>query len=229
MNLKIDYCSYKASLYAVKHWHYSKSLPCSKRFMLGVWEDEVFIGCIVLAVGNTPDLGRKYNIGKYEVCELSRVALNKHVTPVSKLLKIAISTLKRDNPGLKLIISFADSNQNHLGIIYQATNWIYTGLTEKSKIWIYKGKEYHTRSVTARGYVNHYGKMSKCPKPSECDSILQKPKFRYLYPLTKEMRNQILKIGKPYPKSLCVAGVNVSTSTFQVEGNGKNPIATLQI
>ncbi len=229
MNLKIDYCSYKAALYSVKHWHYSKSLPCSKRFMLGVWENDTFVGCVVFAVGNTPDLGRKYNIGKYEVCELSRVALNNHKTPVSKILKIAMIILKKDNPKLKLIISFADSNQNHLGIIYQATNWIYTGLTEKSKIWIYKGKEYHTRSVTARGYVNHYGKMCKCPKPKECDQILQKPKFRYLYPLTKDMRTQILKIALPYPKSLCVAGVNDSTSTFQVEGNGKNPIATLQI
>lgn len=187
--------------------------------MLGVWENEVFIGSIVFAVGNTPDLGRKYNIGKYEVCELSRVALNKHITPVSKLLKIAIVILKKDNPKLKLIISFADSNQNHLGIIYQATNWIYSGQTEKSKIWIYKGKEYHTRSVTARGYVNHYGKMCKCPKPNECESIEQKPKFRYLYPLTKEMRKQILKLAKPYPKTICGSGVNGSTSTFQVEGN----------
>jgi hypothetical protein len=217
-NLKIDFCSFDACKYAVKHWHYSKRLQQGKSFKLGVWEDDRFIGCVVFAQGNNPDLGMKYNIGKYEICELSRVALNKHKAPVSKIISIAIKILKENNPKLKLIISFADSNQNHYGTIYQAGNWVFAGETSKSIIWVFKGKEYHTRSVSASGFIMQFGKKVPCLKPSQCKKNIQKPKYRYLYPLTKEMRKQILKLAKPYPKDLkCVSSVNGSTSSFQDE------------
>ena len=152
VRLNIDYCSHKSAKFAVEHWHYSKSLQAGKLYKLGVWENDKFIGCIIFSQGNNPNLGKKYNIDKYEVCELTRIALSKHITSVSKIISIAIKLLSRDNPKLKLVMSFADSNQNHLGIIYQASNFIFTGQTTLSKLYkAPNGKIYHTRSVSGGG------------------------------------------------------------------------------
>lgn len=208
MNLKIDYCSFDACKYAVKHWHYSKCLPAGKLLKYGVWEDERFIGCVIFSRGANNHLLNPYNLKMAEGCELTRIALNKHKEPLSKILKIAIVLLKKQNPGLKLIVSFADSSQNHLGIIYQATNWIYSGIALTTKDYFVNGKWRHSRYMSSMNLDR-----SKYKTRPAVD------RYRYLYPLTKEMRNQILKLSKPYPKKICGSSVNGSTSSFQDEGN----------
>lgn len=54
--------------------------------------------------------------------------------------------LKR-NTGIKKVITYADETYNHKGIIYQATNFKYLGMTPPGKIIIYKGKQYHDRAI----------------------------------------------------------------------------------
>ena len=49
--LKLDWCSHDAALYAVKHWHYSKSLPCSKTARIGVWEVWKVYWCYRIRMG----------------------------------------------------------------------------------------------------------------------------------------------------------------------------------
>ena len=82
MSLKLDWCSREAAKYAVEHWHYSKSLPSCDLITVGVWEDEVFIGAVIYSRGANPNLNKPYGLKKTEVCELARVALNIHKTPV---------------------------------------------------------------------------------------------------------------------------------------------------
>ncbi len=208
--LKMGFCSYQAAKYAVEHWHYSKHLQQGKNVKIGIWENDIFIGAITFSSGSSPHLGARYNLKRHEVSELSRIALNIHNTPVTKIIKISISILKKLCPHLLLLISFADANQGHLGKIYQAGNWIYSGVTQEDIIFYApNGKYYEDRSITESGYVEHFGKYKKCFRPSQCKAIKQKAKYRYLFPLTKEMRKSILKLSKPYPK--CVDGVNRST------------------
>ncbi len=53
---------YDAAKYAVRHWHYSRSLPCSKTARFGVWEDDKFIGAVVFAWGANRRLAGEYNL-----------------------------------------------------------------------------------------------------------------------------------------------------------------------
>ncbi len=65
---------------------------------------------------------------RQKACELVRVALaggREH--PTSKCLAISLKILKRHCPGLKVIVSYADTKEGHLGTIYQATNWLFVG------------------------------------------------------------------------------------------------------
>ena len=48
-----------------------------------------------------------------------------------------------------IIVSYADTSQGHLGSVYQATNFIYTGLSAKRSDYKLKGKEHiHTTTLT---------------------------------------------------------------------------------
>jgi hypothetical protein len=89
---------------------------------IGAWESGRFIGVVIFAWGMNRNLGSPYGLGIGECCELVRVALSKHKTQVSRIIKIALAFLKSKSPGLKMIVSFADPEQGHSGGIYQAGN-----------------------------------------------------------------------------------------------------------
>ena len=145
--LWLDWCSYEAAKYAVEHWHYSGTMPKSKLVHIGVWENGEFKGVVLFGVGANSDLGRPYGLAKTECCELVRVALREHDAMVSRIVAVAVAKLKRAQRGLRLIVSFADPEQGHLGIIYQAGNWVYTGRSTASDEYIIGGKRWHGRSL----------------------------------------------------------------------------------
>lgn len=45
-----------------------------------------------------------------------------------------------------IIVSFADTAQAHIGVVYQATNWLYTGLSAKRTDWTVRGQHKHGQS-----------------------------------------------------------------------------------
>lgn len=203
-------CSMRAAKYAVQKWHYSGHGPIGKMVRYGVWEAGVFIGTVIFSSGNTPLLGMRYGLKQTQVCELSRVALDEHDNPVSKVISIAINLLRKSNPGLKLIISFADTNQGHLGKIYQAGNWIYAGATNIERAYLWKGKILHKRTLTGclrinQSWGNYMHKDHEAIKEAfyqkKLKRITLKPKHRYLMPLCKQMREQIEKLAQPYPQA----------------------------
>ncbi len=191
-DLKLDWATHEAAKYACQRWHYSKVIPKSKLAKVGVWESGVYIGAVIYGVGATSSLGKQYGLDMSECCELVRVALSKHENHVTKIVAISLKKLKKEFPGIRLVVSFADPQQDHLGVIYQAGNWIYTGRTQASDEYIYKGKRWQGRSFRHL----HKG-MEKHP---DVKVVKGSSKFRYLYPLDKEMREKIAHLSKPYPK-----------------------------
>jgi hypothetical protein len=190
--LKLDWCSHEAAKYAVEKWHYSHSLPSSKILKIGCWENDVFIGAVIFGIGATKDLVKPYGLTPNEGCELCRVALKKHSTPVSRIVSIAMKMLRKQSPGLRLIVSYADTERDHHGGIYQAMNWLYCGLSNSADEYLVHGKRMHGRSMRST-YGTHLGK----------DFIIKiegSRKHRYLYPLDDTMRKQIAPLSKPYPK-----------------------------
>ena len=89
-DLLIDWCSVAAARYATSHWHYSRSMPCPPYNVLGCWEDRRFIGSILFSRGAGSNMLRPFGLTAIEGCELTRVALTDHATPVSRIVTIAI-------------------------------------------------------------------------------------------------------------------------------------------
>lgn len=196
--LKIDWATHEAAKYACENWHYSQSIPKSKLVKVGVWENQKFIGVVIFSPGATPNLGSPYGLTQRECVELSRIALTRHDTPVSRILAIALKFLISANPKLRLVVSFADRDQSHHGGIYQATNWIYDGIGSATTFYLINGKKTHPRTIGLAGHVQNLQgakKMDRNAKAIRCQG-----KHRYLMPLDNEMRKRILPLAKPYPK-----------------------------
>jgi len=200
-DLRIDWATYEAAKYACEHWHYSKSVPMPPIVKIGVWEADLFVGVVLFSRGASPALGAAYGLSQSECCELTRIALRAHVSPVSRIIGIALRFIKNSNPGLRLIISFADPNQGHHGGVYQAGGWIYTGESaEKIDFIGPDGRKLLNRQVSTSGIVKQFGKMTRTAKRSECKPVHLPGKHRYLMPLDNEMRAKVLPLSKPYPK-----------------------------
>jgi hypothetical protein len=194
-------CSHAAARHAVMRWHYSQAMPIGKLVTIGAWENDKYIGAVIFGRGASPALVAPYDLTQTEGCELVRVALTTHTAPVTAIVARAIRVLKATNPGLRLIVSFADPSQNHHGGIYQAGNWIFTGKTSASAEVYFEGKWFHTRMLRATGW-------GTIPKIAKLDLEVQdalprrtRPgKYRYLMPLDKQVRRRVLPLAKQPPR-----------------------------
>jgi len=218
VDLRVDWCSYQAAKWAVEHWHYSRAMPKSKIVHLGVWEDGAFVGCVLFNVSANNNIGKPYGLSMTEVCELVRVALKEHQSPVSQVVTIAVKMLKRQSPGLRLIVSFADPEHGHAGAIYQAMNWLYTGMTTSADEYIVNGKRWHGRALRHEKPAHLTTKQAAAAIDPNYRTVAGSRKHRYLYPLDRAMRKQIEPLRKPYPKrETCGPSVEGDT-LLQAEG-----------
>lgn len=214
MTLRLDWCSHQAAKAACERWHYSRRMPVGKMVYLGVWESDRFIGAIVFGWGANRHSARFWALDQTEVCELLRVALTVHNATVSRILSIAVRLLRRQSPGLRLIVSYADrDSQGHHGGIYQASNWVYTGTSQPQMVPVINGCKIHKRGVHKRGYA-HVHEWRQ-------DSV----KHRYALPLDSATRARIERLRKPYPKRLKHSS---DAPGYQPEEGGAEPTRTLQ-
>ena len=199
-DLRLDWATYEAAKYACRHWHYAGKIPRAKLVRVGVWEDGSFRGVVIFSYGATPKIGSPFGLRQTEVCELTRIALRRHRSPVSRIIKIALKFLKESNPGIKLVVSFADTEQGHHGGIYQASNWIYAGTTKPGRVgFVIKGEKVHTRTIGARGGVQSLRWVRENLDP-RAEEWLGSPKHRYLMPLDEQTRERVRPLSRPYPK-----------------------------
>jgi len=201
--LRVGFCDSAAAKYACEHWHYSGSTPVGAVVRFGVWEDDVFIGAVLYSkgAGMATMRAHRYGLERTDACELARVALNRHRAPVTQIVSKTVKQLQVVNPGLRLVISYADPAQGHLGTIYQAGNWIYVGRSAKVKEYWIGGKWTHNRTLRAIGITAM--RNGRHPRYLEWLHQLRtrdRPgKFCYLMPLDKPTRRILLPYGEPYP------------------------------
>jgi len=215
MSLRLDWIDYKSAKYAVERWHYSANLPRFKLVKIGVWEDSKFIGVVIYSGGACNNLVKPYGLTQFEGAELTRIALKGHKSSVSKIISISVNMVKKLCPKLRLLVSFADTRQNHVGIIYQAANWIYNGTGEGKPQYFVNGRWYHQRAIGMT-----FGSLDKV---KGCSMRGGSTKHRYLMPLDKQMRKQIEPLRKPYPKRM-----SVESYRLPVGKGGAIPTHTLQ-
>jgi hypothetical protein len=210
-NLRLDWISYEAAKYACEKWHYSGTIPTGKCNWIGVREDSQYIGAIIFGLGASASLCKPYGLQVFEVCELVRVALRKHETPVTRMVAIALRLIKKKNPGLRLCVSFADPYQGHHGGIYQGGGWIYTGTSATSTMYrLPTGEMTHERRWSGQGW------NAKRTPPIGTQKIKVPGKHRYVMPFDADIRATVEPLRKPYPKNCAISIDSDATTTHVV-------------
>ncbi len=137
------------------HKHYAKRM-CSISYAFGLYIDGVLNGVITFGMPPSSTLAESICGLNYKdnVLELNRLVVNDGLP--KNTLSFFVSRSINKLPNNKIIVSFADANMSHNGYIYQATNFIYTGVSSNTTKLIDKfGEEFHFRNI------GHYQKNNK--------------------------------------------------------------------
>lgn len=223
--LKVDWCTHEAARHAVEKWHYSRRMPMPPLVKIGAWEDGKYIGCVLFGRGATPQLCKPYGLEQTECCELVRVALRDHATPVTRIVAIALKFLRKNAPGVRLVVSFADPGEGHHGGIYQGGGWVFSGVSSQAKMYWHNGRWIHPREIVSGAF----GGQRKLKSYDHLPTKTVPGKYRYLMPLDDAMRVKIAPLSKPYPKKITRAGsADSGTPGTQPGRDGATPIPALQ-
>jgi hypothetical protein len=180
--------------------HYAKRIP-QIMFAFGLYEENQLVGVVTYGIPASPALcmgicGKEY---ADKVLELNRICLmNNDKNQASFLVANSIKLL----PKPTIIVSYADTGKGHVGYVYQATNFLYTGLSANRVDWTVKGLEHkHSKTLsdgmTLESIKEKYGDDFYYTERSR--------KHRYIYfhgnKTQKKDMNNLLKYGiEPYPK-----------------------------
>lgn len=125
---RVDYQTVKPFCLGI---HYARRMPCVQ-FAFGLYEDNELIGVVTFGQPASPSLckGVAGENNRGNVLELNRLVFlperngdNNASMLVSKALKML--------PAHTFVVSYADyGGWGHVGYIYQATNFLYTGMTK---------------------------------------------------------------------------------------------------
>ena len=229
--LHLDFCSHEAAKHAVLRWHYSHAMPAAKLVRIGVWENRRFVGVILYGSGANRHLSRPFGLEPTEACELVRVALAPGRSfPTSRCLAISLKLLKRQSPGLQLIVSYADTKEGHLGIIYQATNWLFLGASSQPYLRV-RGKIEHPRSLYDRyGRGGQQIAWLRANVDPHAERVEMPDKLKYVYAFSKPLRRTLEAMAQPFPKSVskCGRSDTSDTSGSPPEEGGATPTRPLQ-
>jgi hypothetical protein len=116
----------------------------------------------------------------------------------SRVMGILLRLLRRYT-NIKFLISYADPALGHVGTIYQASNWIYTGLSSATPQYdLGDGRPRHSRSFaqvfgthSMRRFAEHNIKVSIVPQGS---------KHRFVYFIDASRQADLKVMVLPYPK-----------------------------
>jgi hypothetical protein len=190
--------------FVIQH-HYSHGIH-NGPMCFGLFDSHGLVGVCAFATPSSENV-RASIFGadhKRGVTELHRLVLLDEVPKNAESFFIvrALKELKKQRPYYNAVISFADATQNHLGIIYQATNALYCGTSSPATFYLDEtGRLRHPRqngvNITATEAKNRRWVATK-----------REGKHRYIYLLPdnrthlKELKSLFKLKTMPYPKGV---------------------------
>ena len=125
--------------------HYARRIP-SISFAYGLFAPDL-VGVVTYGTPSSSSLrlGICGNQWKNNVLELNRLVCNEGKNYASFLVANSLKHL----PQPSIVVSYADIAMGHVGYIYQATNFVYTGLSAKRQDYKVRGMEHlHSQTIT---------------------------------------------------------------------------------
>lgn len=190
--------------------HYAKRWP-SISYAFGLFRHGTLCGVVTYGTPSSAPLRRGVagDEFKNDVIELNRLCLRDNLkNEASMLVGRSLKLLPKN----KIIVSFSDSQQEHVGFVYQATNFKYCGLSAKRTDWKVRGMEHlHGQTIADefRGRPDRAAAMKE--KYGDDFYLAPRPrKHRYIYVTgSRTHKKKVLSSLKypvsPYPKTHAAA------------------------
>jgi len=162
--------------------HYAhRKVQIIKAFGIFLKDDMItLMGCISFGKPASPSLcvGVCGKDKSSQVYELNRLRLDDSLPRncESKFIAYALKCLKREFKNW-IVVSYADTAHGHSGMIYRASNFIYTGLSDERKCGDY--------CVEGGGHSRHSVKTDK-------PNVARSRKHRYVYFLDKKDEKSLI-------------------------------------
>lgn len=192
---------YQTAMDTVVRNHYlHRRCPCSMAF--GLFKGDDLMGVVTYGVPCSSTLlkGICGEDEMHNVYELNRLWIHPDV-PKNAASYLVSRTLRQLDK--EIVVSFADTSVGHVGYVYQASNFLYCGLSAKFKDPKVKGMEHMHHATYAHGMT-----MAQVRETYGEENVyyVERPrKHRYVYfnapkkrrkALRKKLRYKVL----PYPK-----------------------------
>jgi hypothetical protein len=178
-------------------YHYLHSFPGGTMLSLGIFIGNRLLGTVTLGAG--PYMGYRLVKGAYrdDCITLTRLWLADELplNSESRVLGMVLRSLSKDTT----LKAYSDPAAGHTGTIYQATNWLYTGLSSATPLYDFNdGIARHSRSL-AHELGSHSVKFWK-EHGFKLKIIPQAAKHRYIRFLDKSWKSRLTAPVLPYPK-----------------------------
>lgn len=172
--------------------HYSRKLPSNVVYCFGLFEGQDLIGVVTYGIPASPNLcvGIAGAENRDRVLELNRLAIKPGYNGNNRASYLVSHSLKM-LPPRTFVVSYADTGWTHVGYVYQACNFLYTGMSAK-RVDTYQPTGKHSRNYDKNNHSDLHQTRN--------------PKHRYVYLVgnrrdVREMRKELrYPVYDKYPK-----------------------------
>lgn len=173
----------------IKERHYTQSFPSGKTHLFAFGD-----ALIAYSIPANPYVAR-WLLGLpptgNPVWELTRLwAPDGHeANLLTQAIAESVAALRRVEPGVQALISYADPNVGHSGGVYRAASWVFMGQSEEARAY----RTADGRIIARRAFHSGSRHMTKSEIEATGAVQLRLPgKFRFARGLTRQARKAIL-------------------------------------
>lgn len=169
----------------IEKYHYSHNINgLSCKYCFGLYDNDTLIGAMIYGNLAMANAWKKYGESKEDVLELRRLVLIDDTAQFSESFFIGktLRWLKRETK-VKIIVSYADPNYGHSGVIYKATNFTHVGMTSPGRVIMWNGKKYHDKAIRTKykGKLKPFAQeLKNALESGEAYYVKQEPKHIYV-------------------------------------------------
>lgn len=157
-------------------------------------DDNHIVGVAVYGQPSPPIQKHAFRDRDFRLFELSRVVVQTKAKNAASFL--IANSLKMLDPKPCAVVSYADMEQSHCGIIYQATNWVYTGSTvSHDKAYIVDGKRVHPMTLRDSGITD----PTRWARENNIQMVKPMPKHRYFQFVGSKSDKRYMRNKLNYP------------------------------
>ncbi len=149
----------------IENNHYSKSINgCIADYCFALYDKDNMIGAMFYGRMAMRNQWKRFSDNETAVTELRRLCCIDE-TPKNTESFFIGKTLRwlKKNTGLEVVVSYADKEYGHDGVIYKAANFEYFGLKAGAKVIWHNGKKYHDKTIRTKykGQLKPFAKRLK--------------------------------------------------------------------